>query len=259
MKIHNKAFTLLEVMLTIVVLGFLMGGLFSFLWNLEARRDELQRLSNTSRAVSFMFDTLERDIFTCVASAAGHSGVQGDATSLNIYWRGLTPIDPGQQTTFSDLGTTSISFTQSSRTLSFTRHDPVSTSSPQQITSGFERIRIRYYDGNTWQSSFDSQAAGSLPSAIEIAIWFNLNPDTQSPFEADFATTDQTLLPESSSDIDDAFMDEDPFDLDDLASLLDSEDDQPPDRLRVIAIPDAAPSTSQTARQPAGDSSRRGL
>jgi hypothetical protein len=40
------------------------------------------------------------------------------------------------------------------------------------MCEGVGFLRLRYYDGERWSASFDSGAAGALPVAVEVAVWF---------------------------------------------------------------------------------------
>ncbi|MBL8761069.1 MAG: hypothetical protein JNL50_07165 [Phycisphaerae bacterium] len=80
------------------------------------------------------------------------------------------------------------------------QHDPRSPG-PETIGEDVSRVRFRYYDGTLWSSSFSSDRQG-LPVAVEVAIW------TTGRGRRDVENTTQ------DADID------------------------PPDRRRVICIPD---------------------
>ena len=47
---------------------------------------------------------------------------------------------------------------------------PPAAAWPETIAEDVSRVRFRYYDGSSWSSSFSSDQRG-LPVAVEVAIW----------------------------------------------------------------------------------------
>ncbi len=133
-----------------------------------------------------------------------------------------------------------------------------------ELSGSIADIRFRYHDGRSWRSSFSSSAG--LPVAVELAIWFG-------PYAGDGTSTDASVDPGAATDAG-----SDPFaaspqdtgsvlpfypatDPDGFGSLFpeSAENGQPslrsstPDRVRIIAIPDAAvpPETGLAGTGPA--------
>jgi len=44
------------------------------------------------------------------------------------------------------------------------------------IAEGVGRFAPRFRVGDEWKSEFDSAAAGALPAAVELAVWYGIEP-----------------------------------------------------------------------------------
>ena len=116
-------------------------------------------------------------------------------------------------------------------------------SAPTRAVTGAEPlgdVRFRYHDGTRWRESFDSQDAGRLPAAVEVAIWYQ-------PWQPEDEELDAMAAEDPAGF--DTLDPDDPFAADRLDDPLSDdflgepdfgdEEPPPPDRFRVIAIPDA--------------------
>jgi hypothetical protein len=80
-----RAFSLLELMVAIVIITTLVGTMTGFVFDVLRTRDALDLITGRERAAGVLFDTLERDLQTVIATGPdGRSGVRGDASSLRI-------------------------------------------------------------------------------------------------------------------------------------------------------------------------------
>lgn len=122
----------------------------------------------------------------------------------------------------------------------------------------FYKLRFRYHDGNTWQNTYNSQQNGSLPVAVEVAIWFNPWPgeltDSMSQQTPGAEQAEQTDAQQSSrlTFDDTAGFDEQAVA---FASDRDQRDIPDPDRIAVIVIPDAQPEERSAGQQTGAGSS----
>jgi prepilin-type N-terminal cleavage/methylation domain-containing protein len=248
---RRRGFSLLEVLVAIALIIALLGAMFSFLWDVLSARARILDETGRRRAAATLLERLERDLMTSlVGDRVSGGGVYGRETSLRLLSRSvparLAVDDPTRA--FADLELTEYRFRQNAveaRRSVVTPGDRRPARGPFEPLGGpIHEVRFRYHDGTAWRSSFDSLRADRLPAAVEIAIWFDdpepddgfgdpgLDDDLEDPFgeeEDPFAMRfDEPGLDDGD---DPALDDELPFGRD---------DGPPPDRLRVIIVPDPA-------------------
>ena len=94
-------------------------------------------------------------------------------------------------------------------------------------------VRFRYLDDRQWRNDYDSLGRDRLPTAIEVAVWFNPWPSDEVNNAGASANERGPLDDEPATQP--AFDDEhDP----DVNAEIDAAKPPPPDRVRVIVIPD---------------------
>jgi prepilin-type N-terminal cleavage/methylation domain-containing protein len=233
-----RAFTLVEVLITLALILALGGTMFAFHFDLIETRREINERTTSHRAAAALIEHLERDLTFCIVGDGRHgAGIAGDEHSLRILTRGtaafLASDDP--DAAMSDLQLAEYRFNSPARRIEMWRGVPGSegrTASP--LGGSIFRVRFRFHDGLTWRNSFDSLAAERLPLAVEVAVWF------EPSFEDDWE--------EPINDEDDqprrlTFDEEPVFDESAWAQRADRDFRDPwgglPDRVRVIAIVDA--------------------
>jgi prepilin-type N-terminal cleavage/methylation domain-containing protein len=260
---HRRGFTLMEVLIAIALLLVLSSVIFTFLRDVMASRERIAEITAQQRLASLIIDRIEEQaIFSIVGDAAFGSGISGDETSLIILSRGVAVREVAHADSwhkaFFDLIRTEYQFDEGSHSVRVSQEIPDAAGSDRdngQTSSRFNihrinpeeahetfstrlyKLRFRYHDGIAWSSNYDSLSEGRLPRAIEVAIWFDpwpgseWNAGAQDPF----------------ADLDDVTPDRLTFDMEDVFDELeyamradrDFRYDPPPDRIRVIAIPDA--------------------
>lgn len=269
---HRPAFTLIEVLVAIALLALLSGAISAFFWNLLDRETRVLGLAGRSRAASVLFDRLERDLFTAVASAPDGPGIVGDETGLIIAHRAVLA---GEHPEY-DLQRTEIRFDPKAHTLTVTRVDAMGTAADDAdeeradagdvflgmdgsdrsddrgvLADNIRYIRLRYHDGREWRSSFTSDRG--LPAAVEVAVWYGRassadDESTDAPSADAFATDGANPASPAGAFPDDAFG-RGP------AGMTDEHVSPPqrePDRLRVITLPDAPRGSPGAAPSSAG-------
>lgn len=179
---HRRCFTLLEVLISITLALVLLATVFGFLFNMLSARQRAIEFAARQRAASMVIERIERDIiFTLVGDSRSGAGIKGDASSLLLKTRsvGVNLADQAGRAreVFGDLQAIQYRFDDSQKRLQVGRVSPGSSSSAsssamEDIGADIFRVRFRYHDGNSWQESYDSEQAGQLPVAIEIAFWF---------------------------------------------------------------------------------------
>lgn len=248
----HRAFTLLEVLITIALLLGLMSAMFAFGFDMLSSRQQALQFAWRQRAAVTLVERLEMDLMSCVSALRSEPGLRGDETSLTLLTRGvaasLAERSADDADVFGDLQRTEYRFdavehqVQARRTPwgSTLAGDPAFASMGGRV----ERVRFRYHDGRQWHASFDSLAAGHLPVAVEVAIWFGPATDDGSVATAvDSEPATNTGFDES------AFVRQ--SDQNEFTTST-------PDRVRVIAIPGAILKEDATRQAFAGESQMAG-
>jgi hypothetical protein len=225
----RRAFTLLEMVLGLALVAALLGAMIGFVWNLLDRRETLVRGARDVQAGCAIVERMESDLVAGLAGDGGMgAGVVGDATKLKLLSRGVWLAVEGSdaaRAAHRDLQGTEYAFDAASGKLTARRFSGSSGQGTMEVLSDrVHRVRLRYYDGRAWRTSFDSLREGGLPVAIEVAVWFTgLGNETTAVASKDG----------QKGSMDDAD-----------ASKVESKDANQekkwgePDRLRVIVVPD---------------------
>ena len=237
--IPRRGITLLEVLVTIALTLALLGAMSGFFWDLLDARDRILERTAQQRCATTLLDGIERDLCTCIVGDRTHgAGVAGDETSLRLLSRRVPvhELHDGQSVTntFADLERSEYQFR--ARTVEASRHVVSGRGASRggsfhDLGAEVYKVRFRYHDGAIWRDSFDSLQADRLPTAIEVAIWFEpwAGAEEEEPPPTDNKAADAALT-------DDGAFDEFEFAMESDFELA---QDPPPDRLRVIVIPDA--------------------
>ena len=245
----RRGFSLLELLVAVAVIATLVGTMSGFVIDLLRTRDALERLGSRERAVGVLLDTLERDLQVVLATGpGGQRGVRGDAESLRLAVA-ATPVRlvAGGRPA-AGLGTIEwldMRFDAASGTLRMRREAARAGDEPaaadDALGGRFHRVRFRYHDGLGWRDRFDGAAAG-LPVAIEVSVWFDPWPGAD--VEAAAGAEDASEAADMAA--------ADP--LGDPAGGLffgvAGDEPPPPDRRRLIAIPDARAGEAAAAFTP---------
>lgn len=228
----NRAFTLLEVLLAVALVAMLAGGVFGFLLNITDRRDRLLAATGEAQAAGVFFEMLEADLAFAIAGDAVHgAGVQGGPSNLRLLSRRVwVPAGAGDRAAaVGDLQLSEYTFEAGGGSLRLRRQSAGSGSgqgsSAETIGTGFEVLRFRYFDGTRWERFFDSKDRGTLPVAVEVAIW-NRRGTGGGGVAAPVVAVDDDLLEDD----------------DDTIPL------RAPDRIRVISIADGPTTWWKDAR-----------
>lgn len=234
--VRRRGFTLMEVLIAIALLLALFGAMFGFLLDILATRQHVLELTTKHRAASLLIDRVEADLLVCIVGDERHgSGVVGDSTSLRLLTRSSLAGAEGDAA-FSDLQQTEYRFDPISHQLSGSRTQPQQTADSHQIANRIYKVRFRYHDGDAWQDRFDSAELGRLPLAIEVAVWFEPWPgEDWSELDDRFTSNGAEAAERLTFDMGDTF-DESEWA---MRADRDLRDDPLPDRIRVIAVPDA--------------------
>jgi prepilin-type N-terminal cleavage/methylation domain-containing protein len=241
---RRRGFTLLEVLLALGLIAMLAAGVMGFLWGLLDRREWMSRVLTDAQAGAALMERLETDILCGVTGGpGGDAGVVGTTTTVKVLTRGVAlPLDAAGATgpAAGDLQGSEYAFDRSGGTLRARRWMAGSSGSGEfeLISDHIQALRLSYFDGDSWRSSFDSGAEGGLPVAIEVALWFG----EPLPDEDGGAPEPEPVVSEGG---------EPGAPVEPAGPLARAEDKPPPrtpDRLRVIVVPDGPVSSWKESR-----------
>jgi type II secretory pathway pseudopilin PulG len=231
MRGSRRAFTLVELLVSIGLVVLLVGAMSAFLSDAMRTRARVVEESSFARSADAMIAAIERALETSIVEdAVAGSGISGGPTSISILKSGASTWRLGTRTperALEEIDRLVVRFDEASGAVSIGRGDVA----PTQIPGTLHRVRFRYFDGTSWRSRFDSVQEGRLPAAVEIAIWHRAPRTEEPPPPVERPEFDD------ATDIDESG--------EDAAEEADAEalpsDARRPDRLRVVAIPDAPP------------------
>jgi hypothetical protein len=217
----------------------LTGAILAFYFDLLGTRRRAIDIAQRQRATLVVIDRIERDLAACLVGDSRHgAGVRGDATSLSILSRGL-PLASGA--VFGDLQRSDYRFTAGAGRLE-ARRGPAAvgrTAPYTPLADGIFRVRFRFHDGRGWRDRYDSLEADALPVAVEVAVWYAPWPGEGEPEVPLGAEPIERVTFDESEGFDElAFA---------ASSDLDVFDEPAPDRVRIIAVPDARPGSGEEA------------
>lgn len=220
----RHAMTLIEVLLAIVLVGMIALGLYAFLARVGSAREQVALAAQRDHAVSVFLGLVEEDILGAVVELPGAgAGIKGSSRDLSLAGFGVLVDPESTQPARSDVVRARYGF--SGGRLTVTRGGL----SGETILENIGRVRFRYHNGSEWLSSFDSAAANRLPVAIEIAVWLTAPEGAVEPSPTVAETLSGDGFDAESADQEGGMQ----------ASEGESEPWPPPDRLRVIVVPDA--------------------
>lgn len=156
----RRAFTLLEVLLALVLLGAIITALFAFVGSVTDRARDAQRAADRLAGVDAAMDAIDRALATTfVEGPGGTPGVSGSAREITVLQRMAVPGEGEEHRRVH------VSFESGRLEASLGRD------SDEVIASDVGLVRLRFHDGAGWREEFDSSRAGTLPAAVEVAVW----------------------------------------------------------------------------------------
>ncbi len=250
---RRRGFTLIEVLISIALVGMLLGSMFAFMLEMLSTRRRALDYTARQLAAATLIERLERDLATCLVGDRGHgAGIEGDATHLLVLSRSvaahLAERGPGDPAVLGDLQQTEYRFNEQTGEIEARRTaHPAGPDVAPTVEAGFAtlgpafRLRFRYHDSNRWQDAFDSLAEDRLPTAVEVAVWFDPWPGEE-PLARTAEPQRQRLTFDAGGGFDDAEAAR--------RTDLDLSGEPRPDRFRVILIPDASTEDREPDREP---------
>lgn len=234
---NRRGFTLLEFMISLGLVMLLSGAVYSFLAQLGTGREVLSTSVEDAYSGCAIIERIEADAQTALAGGGRiGGGVVGTRTSLRLLTRAVW-LGEGEA---SDLQGCEFVFDHGASTVRARRWAGAGAQGEFETVSGRVReLRFRYHDGRRWLESFDSGRVGFLPVAIEISIWPGIAPPPE----------EEARMAEAMPEDVDVFAAEDGGEEGERWPPSGSEREQdgpqqPPQRWRLISIPDGGPGTS---------------
>jgi len=182
---HRRAFTILEVLAALALLGILVSLMVGSMNTVRTRSDWVRDRSARHHEVSVAIDRLSTALRTTMVDAPGvGAGVRGSETQVVVLTRtgSIDPAMPGDVASFelrADLDDGVIRG----------GWKPVlgdGDVSAHELGRGV-LTRFRYHDGDAWRTSYDSVQSRRLPSAVEISVWFRSSkPELSEPSESEY-------------------------------------------------------------------------
>lgn len=162
----RRGFTLIEVIVAIALILALSASVFSFGWGMLDRREQFLSACAGDSAVEATLDQLEDDLATTfVVDGAGRAGIEGAAESIVVRARGVQSGESMSEETGCEFR-----FDAGSGALQGKR---LGLGGPETTVGRLARVRWRYWDQGEWRETFNSAAAGRLPSLVEVRVWFS--------------------------------------------------------------------------------------
>jgi type II secretory pathway pseudopilin PulG len=247
----RRGFSLFEVLVAIGVILALSIALGAFVQDVSRSRERLDEAMARQRSADAAIEALERALATTVVEdAILGTGVRGTADRLELVARGVPAWRLGdsraRRRSLEDRERLSIVGGVASIGESIVRRGEGAEAREGIVPA---TIRFRYHDGEAWRAEFDSLRTGRLPLAIEMSLWWRRDREPSTDESGDFEEFADRL--DRLAFDDDEMSAEREDDLGGAAEALDVPREElggparSPDRVRVIAVPDAATSLAE--------------
>lgn len=178
---RRRGFTLLEVLLAIALTMVIAGTAMALASTLLTRRTQIDDAAARDRGIAILMDQVEQDLMGVVAGTKGEVGFVGSEREMTLRVRGVTLrhedlIEARYRFVTGGEGALKPGRVVAKRGAS---------GMEETLADGVALLRLRYHDGVSWVDSFDSGSKGTLPWAVEVAVWFG-DP-------AEFTNQDETF------------------------------------------------------------------
>lgn len=204
----RQAFTLIEMLVAITIMGILAASLYASLYTVFKGRDRAEAALGPARAASIALGMMRVDVESAMPptgilagpfnglDAKGDSG--RDADSVSFYSCANSPdgVTPGGDIRLVEFAVTT---PESGSDGILVRRITTNLLSPEVVTPveevicrGVISFNLRYYDGTAWQDSWDAAShANALPSAVEATV--EIRPHAGASAGVTASTTTTTL------------------------------------------------------------------
>lgn len=198
-----RAFTLLEVLLAIGLIGILSGSLFTFLWQVSAQKTAVSQRAMDDQSADAVIERLESALIGAVAAdSSGATGIQGSSTSLKLLARGVGLPMKEEDRAWSAGDLQGVEFRLEGNAIKARRWDAHQSraggtvpGTEETVSDHVGAMKLRFFDGQAWADSFDSKEMQGLPVAIEVSLWFGVPPVASSAS----STSEANATPDSKA------------------------------------------------------------
>ncbi len=200
---RRPGFTIIEVLAALALLALLVALMVGSMNTMRLRAEWVGERTARQRDVSVAIDRLATALRTTMVEVPTiGAGIAGDADRVAV----LTRTASLGRDAAGDVARFELAADADARTIA-ARWGPAfgTNGTAEHPIASNARARLRYHDGGAWRDTFDSGSAGQLPRAVELSVWFGVQPTGES----------------------------------DVASAEPAYPEREPDRRRVIAITDA--------------------
>ncbi len=205
----RQAFTLLEMLVAITIMGILAASLYGSLRTVFKGRDRAEAALAPMRATTIAMGMMRTDVESAMpptgilAGAFNGVDVKGDsgrdADSMSFY---SCANSPDGVTPAGDIRLVEFALTTAENETDGTLVRRITTNllSPNVVTPveevlcrGVLSFNLRYYDGTTWQDSWDAAShSNTLPLAVEATL--EIRPPAGASAAVTASTTTTTML-----------------------------------------------------------------
>ena len=182
---RQGGFTLIEILISISIVAITLATVYGVFSSVSSAKDRLEQDSETYHKARVIFDRFGRELHGAYLSSANKDSIlTGEKDNLDNF---AFEISTTAASPLSSTGTgyALITYTvvedneadDDSKVLLRTEKPLLSeqeTSSlrTMRLAPGINYFNMRFYDGDSWQDSWDSSSAG-LPDIVEIEIRIN--------------------------------------------------------------------------------------
>lgn len=164
---RRRAFTLMELLVALVLIGAIVTAAFSFFWSLAAARDRLGAASARSLECASLHSLLLEALGSSeVGGGTSGASFSGDARTLTIPCRVVRVGQTRGHAPFVRL--LRLRFDTGSRAIMASWDG--GTAAP--IVTEVGAVAFRAFDGRQWSEEFNAATQGRLPAAIELSLWW---------------------------------------------------------------------------------------
>ncbi len=204
-----SGFTLLELLVAITLMAIISGALYGALYVAFKAQRTAENALKPTRSATLALELLERDFAAAlplgmlVGSFQGQSGTGTGGTDVLTFGSGANV--PRENETGCDIRQITLSIEslpddpqpvllRSVTSNLLASADPVVRK--EVLCRGVKSFALRYFDGTTWQATWDSSGVGvSLPLAVEVALEFTLDSPAQNAVKQSYKITRVYSIP----------------------------------------------------------------
>lgn len=171
MRVEQRGFTLLELLLAVLVFGLIAAGSYGVLNSITRASAVQEQAGERLRVVQLGMLRLERELRQMIAVEANGTSLAGNRQDL--HFSTLVPVPSGSMSEIRQ-----VSYRYSGNSLyRIAGPAAVETGSPGNahlLIPGLRSFTINYLDeGGNWRETWTAHVSGELPRAISVQLGIN--------------------------------------------------------------------------------------